>query len=88
MMHSGERERFDRLEDGNFAAYMNNINSYTVFDLTASYQLPFGSFSLAAENLFNADYYPAISQWAGAAFGTGYSKASGTRLNATLKVQL
>lgn len=88
MLHSGERERFERLQDGSFGAYKNNINAYTVFDLTASYQLPFGSFSLAAENLFNADYYPAISQWAGAAFGTGYSKAPGARLNATLKVQL
>lgn len=88
MLHSGDRERFDRLQNGSFAAYKNNIDAYTVFDLTASYQLPFGSFSLAAENLFNTDYYPAISQWAGAAFGTGYSKAPGTRLNATLKVQL
>ncbi len=88
MLHSGVRERFERLEDGTFASYKNDINGYTVFDLTSSYQLPFGSLSLGLENLFNANYYPAISQWAGAAFTTGYAKAPGTRLNATLKVQL
>jgi iron complex outermembrane receptor protein len=88
MLHSGSRERFERLSNGSFGAYKNNVNAYTVFDLTSSYQLPFGSLSIGIQNLFNADYYPAISQWAGAAFGTGYSKAPGARLNATLKVQL
>ena len=88
MIHSSERERFQRLSDGGFAAYKNNINAYTVFDLSSTYSLPFGSFSLGVKNLLNTDYYPAISQWAGAAFGTGYSKAQGTRLNATLKIQL
>ena len=87
MLHSGERERFEPT-NGSFAPYKNNVDSYTVFDLTSSYQLPFGSLSVGVQNLFNADYFPAISQWAGAFFGTGYSKAPGTRLNATLKVQL
>ena len=87
MLHSGSRERFEP-SNGSFAPYKNNVEAYTVFDLTSTYQLPFGSFSLGVQNLFNADYFPAISQWAGAYFGTGYSKAPGTRLNATLKVQL
>ena len=87
MLHSGSRERFES-SNGSFAPYKNNVEAYTVFDLTSTYQLPFGSFSLGVQNLFNADYFPAISQWAGAYFGTGYSKAPGTRLNATLKVQL
>ncbi len=50
--------------------------------------MPFGSFSLVVDNLLNANYYPAISQWAGAAFGTGYAKGPGARLNATLTVKL
>ena len=87
MLHSGARERFEP-NNGNFAPYKNNVKAYTVFDLISSYQLPFGSLSVGVQNLFNADYFPAISQWAGAYFGTGYSKAPGTRLNATLKVQL
>ncbi len=87
MLHSGSRERFEP-SNGSFAPYKNNVEAYTVFDLTSTYELPFGSFSLGVQNLFNADYFPAISQWAGAYFGTGYSKAPGTRLNATLKVQL
>ena len=88
MLHSGARERFEPNSNGGFAPYKNDVNAYTVFDLTSSYQLPFGSLSVGVQNLFNADYYPAISQWAGAYFGTGYSKAPGARLNATLKVQL
>jgi len=87
MLHSGSRERFEP-SNGSFAPYKNNVEAYTVFDLTSTYELPFGSFSLGVQNFFNADYFPAISQWAGAYFGTGYSKAPGTRLNATLKVQL
>lgn len=87
MLHSGVRERFQPI-NGSFAPYKNDVEAYTVFDLTSSYQLPFGSLSVGVQNLFNADYFPAISQWAGAYFGTGYSKAPGTRLNATLKVQL
>lgn len=88
LIHSTERNRFERLENGSFAAYKNNVNAYTLFDLTSSYELPFGSFSLAVENLLNTDYYPAISQWAGAAFGTGYAKGPGARVNATLTVLL
>lgn len=88
MIYSAERNRFERLENGSFPAYKNKVNSYTVFDLTSSYELPFGSFSLAVDNLLNADYYPAISQWAGAAFSTGYAKGPGARLNATLTVNL
>ena len=88
MLHSGARKRFERNSSGGFAPYKNNVNAYTVFDLSSNYQLPFGALSIGVQNLFNADYFPAISQWAGAFFGTGYSKAPGTRINATLKVQL
>ncbi|TYP92170.1 iron complex outermembrane recepter protein [Fodinibius salinus] len=84
LLHSGKRDRFDNPS----GAYQNKVNPYSVLDLNSSYQLPFGSFSIGIENLLNENYYPAISQWAGSYFGTGYSKAPGTRINATLKVKL
>ncbi|NIT55407.1 MAG: TonB-dependent receptor, partial [Aliifodinibius sp.] len=48
MLHSGSRERFEP-SNGSFAPYKNNVEAYTVFDLTSTYQLPFGSFSLGVQ---------------------------------------
>lgn len=88
LLHSLPRDRFTANEEGQFTAYKTNVDPYTTLDLSTSYQLPFGEFSAGITNLLNADYYPAISQWAGAAYPTGYAKGQGARFTTTLTINL
>lgn len=60
------------------------VNSFTVFDLTASYQLNPGLLRFGVENLFNESYFPVANQ----AFGldSSISRGSGRTISATYEL--
>lgn len=79
-----KRDRFDKLSSGLYKGNEGIVKAYNLFNLNAAYRLTPGTrLTLGIENLFNADYFPARSQWfmipgfyakgKGAAFNVGIS---------------
>lgn len=66
----GDRDRFDGTGFGR-----GPVESYTILDLTSSWQLPQGDLTLAVNNLLNEDYFPVISQIYN--FDTQYTQGPG-----------
>ena len=82
-LRAGERKRFSPAANGNYAYGQGPVTGYTLLNFSGSYQLtPAAGLSLGVENLLNADYYPAISQWAARA--ADYIKGTGRRAMLTL----
>ncbi|MBC8153170.1 MAG: TonB-dependent receptor, partial [Bacteroidetes bacterium] len=79
----GQRNRFSPAANGTFAYAQGPVTAYTLLNFSGSYQLTAkAGLSLGVENLLNADYYPAISQWA--ARPADYIKGTGRRGMLTL----
>ncbi len=63
-MGVGDCDRFEPLENGLYAYGSSPVAGYNLINLIAGYQLSQAvGLSLAFNNLFNADYFPARSQW-------------------------
>lgn len=59
-LFAGNRKRFEGQVQG-FG--MGNVNTYTLFDLIATYKIWKGNLSMGMNNVLNTFYYPAISQF-------------------------
>jgi len=61
-LHVGDRDRFEKNEDGNYTGDEGKVDGYNIFNLSGDYR--FGDWKVFAgiENLFNEDYFPARSQ--------------------------
>lgn len=86
-IYSGDRDKFDPRENGTYVYGQGPVESFSLVNLTASYNMTPGTLlSLGVQNLLNEDYYLAISQWD--ARPNNYIKGNGARLNMSLKVNL
>ena len=86
-IYSGNRDKFEPNENGDYTYGKGPVESFNVFNLNTSYQLTKSTkLSLGIKNLLNEDYYNLISQWA--ARDSNYIKANGTQFNLGLTVQL
>ena len=85
-LHVGDRNRFERNDEGNYTGDQGEIKGYNIFNASSSYD--FGNWSVFAgiENLFNQDYFPARSQ---ALTYKGFNvKGLGTTVNMGVKFSL
>lgn len=79
MLHSGKRERFERV-NGLYSYGTGPVEGFTTFSFLGSMRLDqHSSLGLGVENLFNADYYTVTSQWN--ARNENYVKGTGARIN-------
>ncbi|KAB7732064.1 TonB-dependent receptor plug domain-containing protein [Rudanella paleaurantiibacter] len=77
-LRSGERNRFAPNARGLYTYGQGPVTPYTLVNVNGSLNLTSKTtLTLGIENLLNADYYPAISQWA--ARDADYIKAPGAR---------
>ncbi|HEY4651589.1 MAG TPA: TonB-dependent receptor [Pontibacter sp.] len=85
---SGKRDRFDVAEEtGLYRTYQGKVTPYNIVNLSASYRMsPSTTFSLGIENLLNADYFPARSQWL--MFDQYYIKGRGASFTAGISVEI
>ena len=82
LLYSGNRNRFPGSTD--FAR--GEVESYTVVDFTTSYPVGPGTLSLGIENVFNTQYFPAISQWYN--FDFAYSAGRGRMVSLGYKLDI
>jgi iron complex outermembrane receptor protein len=82
VLHSGSRDRFDGEAEAAFG--QGDVEPYTVFDLTTSYEIGPGTVKLGIENLFDTFYFPNISQWYN--LGFGYTAAPGRQVSLSYAV--
>lgn len=61
-LHVGDRNRFEKDDEGNYSGDEGAIKGYNIFNLSGSYQFDNWSLFAGIENLFNKDYFPARSQ--------------------------
>ncbi len=86
-IYSGNRDKFEANENGDYTYGKGPIENFNIFNLTTSYQLTNAAkLSLGVRNLFNEDYYNLISQWA--ARDSNYIKANGTQFTLGLRLNL
>ncbi|MBU2970789.1 TonB-dependent receptor [Pseudoalteromonas sp. C2R02] len=82
-LYVGDRKRFDANDDGNYGGDQGPIDSYSVFNLSANYNIKQWSIFTGIENLFNQDYYSARSQ--GYSYKGYNTKSLGTTVTAGIK---
>lgn len=82
-LYSMDRDRFPNSD----AFGEGSVEDYFITDLRSSYRMDPLTIEVGIENLFNADYYPAVSQWYNQA-GFGYVKGPGRRIEVTLRMTL
>lgn len=86
-IYSGSRNKFNADAKGNYALGEGPIKSFNFFNLYTSYHFtPQATVKLGVDNVFNADYYPVLSQ--GKVRIDSYIKANGARYNLTLQYAL
>lgn len=74
------RDRFEKLPSGLYKGNEGAVEAYHLFNFNASYRVTRSAMlTLGIENLFNADYFPARSQWF--MIPGFYSKGKGASLN-------
>ncbi len=74
------RSRFNKLPSGLYKGNEGEVKAYNLFNLNASYRVTRSTMlTLGIENLFNADYFPARSQWF--MIPGFYSKGKGASFN-------
>ncbi len=82
-----KRERFERNSSGSYDPYKAPVNPYHIFNSSIGYNFNEStSLNLGIENMFNADYFTARSQWG--AFNDSYTKGKGAAYRLTLNVKL
>lgn len=81
-----ERDRFSKLPSGLYKGNEGIVKAYHLFNLNASYRVTRSTMlTLGIENLFNADYFPARSQWF--MIPGFYSKGRGAAFNIGMTVR-
>lgn len=74
------RNRFEKLPSGLYKGNEGAVKAYNLFNLNASYRVTRSTMlTLGIENLFNADCFPARSQWF--MIPGFYSKGKGASFN-------
>ncbi|MBC5994568.1 TonB-dependent receptor [Pontibacter cellulosilyticus] len=88
LIGSGERDRFTVQEStGLYKVYEGKVSPYSIVNFAASYRMsPSTTFNLGVENLFNADYFPARSQFL--MFDQYYIKGRGASFTLGLTVEI
>ncbi|MBB6500881.1 TonB-dependent receptor [Pedobacter cryoconitis] len=82
-IYSGNGTAFKPDAKGNYALGEGPIKSFNFFNLYTAYHFtPKATLKLGIDNLFNADYYPVLSQ--GKVRTDSYIKANGARYNLTM----
>lgn len=82
-----KRDRFERNSSGSYDPYKAPVNPYHIFNSSIGYNFNEAtSLNLGIENMFNADYFTARSQWG--AFNDSYTKGKGAAYRLTLNVKL
>lgn len=82
-----KRERFERNGSGSYDPYKAPVKPYHLFSTSIGYSITgTTSLNLGIENIFNADYFTARSQWG--AFNDSYTKGKGAAYRLTLNVNL
>ena len=85
-IHVGDRNRFEKNDEGNYSGDEGAIKGYNIVNLSGSYQLDNWSLFAGIENLFNKNYFPARSQ---ALTYTAFNvKGIGTTVNMGVKYSL
>ncbi|HEY1164039.1 MAG TPA: TonB-dependent receptor [Chitinophaga sp.] len=80
-----QRDRFEKLPSGLYKGNEGIVKAYNLFNLNASYRVTRSTrLTLGIENLFNADYFPARSQWF--MIPGFYAKGKGTAFNVGIAV--
>jgi iron complex outermembrane receptor protein len=80
-----QRDRFEKLPSGLYKGNEGIVKAYNLFNLNASYRVTRSTrLTLGIENLFNADYFPARSQWF--MIPGFYAKGKGTAFNIGIAV--
>lgn len=80
-----KRDRFDKLSSGLYKGNEGIVKAYNLFNLNARYRATRSTvLTLGIENLFNADYFPARSQWF--MIPGFYSKGKGAAFNIGIAV--
>lgn len=82
-----KRDRFEKNSSGSYDPYKAPVTPYHIFNSSIGYNFNEStSLNLGIENLFNADYFTARSQWG--AFNDSYTKGKGAAYRLTLNVKL
>lgn len=82
-----KRDRFARNSSGSYDPYKAPVSPYHLFNSAIGYNFTEStSLNLGIENMFNADYFTARSQWG--AFNDSYTKGKGAAYRLTLNVKL
>jgi len=85
-LHVGDRERFERNDEGNYSGDEGAIKGYNIFNISGNYEFDNWSIYAGVENLFNKDYFPARAQ---ALTYSAYNvKGVGTTVNMGVKFSL
>lgn len=81
------RNRFGKNSSGSYDPYKAPVKAYNLFNTSVGYHFnAITSLNLGVENMFNADYFTARSQWG--AFNDSYTKGKGASYRITLNVKL
>lgn len=81
------RNRFAKNSSGSYDPYKAPVKAYNLFNTSVGYNFnAITSLNLGVENMFNADYFTARSQWG--AFNDSYTKGKGASYRITLNVKL
>ena len=82
-----KRDRFARNSSGSYDPYKAPVSPYHLFNSSIGYIFNEStSLNLGIENMLNADYFTARSQWG--AFNDSYTKGKGASYRLTLNVKL
>ena len=85
-IYSGNRDRFDPDESGNFGFGTGPVNDFVLLNLTGNYHVSQNaSIGLGIENLLNTDYFTPLAQWNGR--DDTYLKGNGVRCNLSIKLR-
>jgi iron complex outermembrane receptor protein len=82
-----KRNRFARNSSDSYDPYKAPVKAYNLFNTSIGYNFNKNtSLNLGIENMFNADYFTARSQWG--AFNDSYTKGKGAAYRLTLHVKI
>jgi iron complex outermembrane receptor protein len=85
-LHVGDRNRFEKNDEGNYSGDEGAIEGYNIVNLSGSYQFDNWSLFAGIENIFNKDYFPARSQ--ALTYKAFNVKGIGTTVNMGVKYSL
>ncbi|WP_448568666.1 TonB-dependent receptor [Thalassotalea ganghwensis] len=85
-LHVGDRNRFERNDEGNYSGDEGAVKGYNIVNFSGSYEFEKWSIFAGIENLFNKDYFPARSQ--ALTYSAFNVKGIGTTVNLGIKFSI